>query len=852
MLLCLTALSALAQITKVRGRVTDEQGEPVPFAAVFFENTTNGITADMDGVYSLEMRDLSVTRLVCQILGYDTVVKEITPGKFSTVDFVLHLTDNELAGAHVKADNKRAGALLAGINANRARNDPDSHEKYIVRVYNKLEVDLTHPEEQLRWNFIGKKMDFLFDYTDTSSVSGVPYLPVLLSETVSEHHHTSNPDETTEKIEANNVSGVNPDNNLVSQFTGSMHMKLNFYQDFVNVFGLECPSPIQQNALLYYNYYIIDSLQVDGRKTLLVRYHPKKFISTPTFDGEMRIDAEDFALRSIHANMRNMVNVNWMRDFVADAEYQRLPSSGWFYKSDGFYVDLSLAERDSSRVFSFIGKRETSYGEPDLESTPDVSFTDARVQVAKDAGHKDADYWEAERPEPLTEKEKGVYEMVDRVKEQRTYKVLYSVVKTLSLGYYESGNFAVGPFYKMASFNHIEGFRPQVGIRTSNAFSTTDRVMGFVAYGTEDRTLKYGGSWEHMFSREPTRKLTIDGRYDYSQIGTANSTLSSGNVFISLLGGSKSNRSGLMRRVRVIYDHEFSPSFNFTTKFEFKRHFSNLVSVPMYSPADSSRIGSVSTTELHLVGRFSKDEVVNRGYFKKNYLNSLYPIVTVDLCGAVPGLWQDSYGYFRPEVSVNWKVHTPPFGLSRFYLEFGTIMGQVPYPFLHVHEGNSTYLANPQAFSCMDYFEFASDTWATFFWNHSFNGYFLGKIPLVRELGLREEFTFRATWGRLSDKNNGDLVAVKNGEIPVITAPMLFPNGMHSMGRVPYAEVGVGLSNILKVLRVDCFWRLTHRESEVVDRGGHDDGPATSIKDVYTRYVRTKNFTVNVGAEFRF
>ena len=111
-------------------------------------------------------------------------------------------------------------------------------------------------------------------------------------------------------------------------------------------------------VLLYYNYYIIDSLQVDARKTLVVRYHPKPLVSTPTFDGEMHIDAEDFALRSIHASMRNTVNVNWLRDFVVDASYQRLSDSTWFYKSDRLYVDLSLSLRDSSKMLSFIGKKD--------------------------------------------------------------------------------------------------------------------------------------------------------------------------------------------------------------------------------------------------------------------------------------------------------------------------------------------------------------------------------------------------------------------------------------------------------------------------------------------------------------
>ena len=200
-LLLFVAASLSAQTTKVRGRVIDESGEGIPFVAVFFEGTTVGISTDLDGYYNLENRNLSDTRLTAQLLGYDSVTKTVRPGQFSTVNFMLHLSDNRLAGAHVKADNKKARALLANINANRARNNPDSHEKYKVRVYNKMELDLTHPETQLQGALLRKKFGFVFDYIDTSSVSGVPYLPVMISETVAEKQHSTNPAVNAEHID---------------------------------------------------------------------------------------------------------------------------------------------------------------------------------------------------------------------------------------------------------------------------------------------------------------------------------------------------------------------------------------------------------------------------------------------------------------------------------------------------------------------------------------------------------------------------------------------------------------------------------------------------------------------------
>lgn len=40
------------------------------------------------------------------------------------------------------------------------------------------------------------------------------------------------------------------------------------------------------------------------------------------------------------------------------------------------------------------------------------------------------------------------------------------------------------------------------------------------------------------------------------------------------------------------------------------------------------------------------------------------------------------------------------------------------------------------------------------------------------------------------------------------------------MERTPYVEAGVGIENILKVLRVDYVWRLTYRNLPNIDKSG--------------------------------
>ena len=89
----------------------------------------------------------------------------------------------------------------------------------------------------------------------------------------------------------------------------------------------------------------------------------------------------------------------------------------------------------------------------------------------------------------------------------------------------------------------------------------------------------------------------------------------------------------------------------------------------------------------------------------------------------------------------------------------------------------------------------------------------MNRLPLIKRLRLREVLTLRGIWGSLSDKNDP---AVNNA------GTFLFPEDSpcQPMGDKPYMEAGVGLDNILTVLRVDYVWRLTYRDHAGTDRHG--------------------------------
>lgn len=828
MLLALVATCAAAQTTKVRGRVTDSSdGEGIPFAAVYFKGTGIGVTSDLDGYYYLESRDVPTDTLCVQILGYETVERRIHLHGFNIADFQIAVTNTKLTASMVKPDNRRMKRILKLIDRNRDRNNPEKKEAYKCDIYNKMELDLTNAKDQKWGRTFMNNFGFVFEYMDTSSLNGMPCLPVMISETRGRRYHTRTPSMDKEILEASRISGLNKDN-FLQQFTGSLRLKVNLYDPFINAFNVNIPSPISANGNAYYNYFLIDSLNVNGRKTYYIRFHPNRMFTSPVLDGEMSIDAEEGALVAFRGRMVKERSLNWVRDMSIEMEFQRTEEGSWFYKTDRMQADFSLTLRDSSDMISFIGSRELHYMNPSFERPTEEESRSLKhfVTVLPGANDRDEEYWEAERPYMLSSKEKDIYRMVDTIKTIPLYKRTYKFLETVEEDYFDFGKLGYGPVFSTLSYNRTEGVRLRAGLRTTTEFSKKLRMSAYAAYGTRDRKIKGGAKMEYLFSKDLFRKLTVEARKDFIQLGNGNGQYEESNIIESILTRQGGTRKSPYEELTIRYEHEWPAVVNNTFALETRRIHSNEF-VPMVTP-DGDVIPYVKMTQAHLTTRFSWEESVSRGNFNKVSLYSKYPVISLDIMGSVKGLLND-YGYLRTELRGSYRMPMPPIGFAKIRFNAGYIYGSVPYPFLKLHAGNASYILSTHAFSCMGYYEFASDKWAELFYEHNFGGFFLGHIPLLKKLNLREMFSVKCAWGSLSEKNNG--IPGQDGD-----APMLFPADMSSLEK-PYVEIAAGVSNIFKLFRIDGNWRLTHRKT------GLPDGTSRKADNL---------FTVTLGLELEF
>lgn len=794
------SLTAAAQTSKVRGTVRDaETGEPIPFASVYFDGTVIGISTDLEGRYSLETRSDDITTLTAHLIGYEAQTKQIAKGSFSEVDFVLKKDLRQLEAALVRPDNRYIRSILDRLDRARKRHDPELADAWQTRLYSKIELDATEAENIIEKSFLKRHLDFVMDYRDTSAVTGKSYIPIMISEAVSRKYHSREPDVDKEIIEASRISGLEQDN-ILRQFTGSYLLETNFYRGQITVFNLDVPSPASALGHAFYNYYLVDSLQVEGRKTYTLRFHPKALVTSPVLDGEMHVDAEDFAIRSVHASLAAQSNVNWIRHINVDIENRRLDDGRWFPGEERLFIDFSISTNDNSKVISFLGNRTLIYSDASYGAFSEAETLAGgdKVQVGGDPEKDDA-WWSDSRPIDLTDREQGIFEMTEQLQQTRFYRVAYGLSSMIVTGYVESkeGGVGYGPWARTVSFNDTEGLRLQGGFRTTKEFSRHVRLSGALAYGFKDKEFKGNGAVEFIFNREKTRKLTLSAQRDFEVLGRGSGMMSGRSIFNSVLAPGSFNKQSMMVEYLAHYEHEFSPNFNTDFAVRHRQIFGN-DAIPLVR-ADGTVDKYLTANQLQWRGRFSWEERVNRGFFDKSYIFTRYPVITVDLAAGLKGLTPGDCSFYRGELTLDWRVPAGAFGFARLHLNGGGILGSVPYPLLKLHEGNETAFMDRSAFSCMDYYEFASDRWVTMSYEHNLDGFFLGKIPLVRLLDLREVITLRTAWGTISPQNRENAVY------------QLLP-GMEALEK-PYVEAGVGICNIFRIFRIDGFWRLTHQKN---------------------------------------
>lgn len=794
--------NALGQ-TKVSGIVIDKSNLPIPYANLVFKGSNVAVNTDENGRFYMES-PTSYTVLEVSFVGFNT--REITLTKSVTYDMKITLSEGEVLKEVViftgKTSKKNNPALdiLRKIWERKRKNGLRMFNQYQYEKYEKVEFDLNTIDSTFKKSKIFKGMEFIFDKVDTSSVTGKTYLPIFINESLYDVYGDNKIKKVKEIIKANKNSGLS-NGDGINTFIKDLYNDYNIYDNYLNFFDKSFTSPLSTTGIDVYNYVLRDSAFIDNKWCYNIVFYPRRK-NELTFKGNFWVNDSTYAIKNINMAVSKSANINWVKEIYVEQDFDVQNDSVFLLTRDYMMSDFALNKKEKSK--GVYGKRTTltrnhkfNVEKPEKFYKEEVNYVDNAVYV------RDEEYWSQNRFEKLNKDEAGVYKMLDTLKTVKKFKQLYNYASILGSGYVEFKNFDYGPIFSTIGSNEVEGLRLRVGGRTYFGKNDLWRLQGYTAYGFKDNKFKYGLSGKWMVDKKNRIILSGGNRRDVEQIGasltTTNDVLGRSFASSSLFSSGSNGKLTNINLSTIAAEIEPFKNLTFQLGFSYRtlESASSTFSLDYFTDASLTTVRSdVKQAESNIQIDYTPGRKTIGYGVERREVDSPYSRFFVNYSSGVKGLFNSDFDYQRLQLYYKQPIIIGPLGRTNLTMEVGKTFGEVPLGLLSIVPGNQTYFVIGNTFSNLNFYEFVADQYATFVWDHNFNGRILNRIPFLKKLNLREIIGVRAVYGSISDDNK-----LINASGLVYKAP-----------EKPYWEYSAGIGNIFKVFRIDFGWRGNYRD----------------------------------------
>ena len=770
--------------------------EPLAFASVYWKAAGFGCLTDSIGRFSLKPSNNPSDTLLISYVGYTTMrlpSKQVE----NTSGLMVHLETGIKEGVEVKAKYNKGLLWWRNVVANKGKNAPKHYNTFYCELYNKMEIDLANVDRShIERSRILKPFSFVLKDMDTSSEER-PFLPVFLTETVSDYYVSSRPPKIKEEIKALQTSGIR--NESVMEYLGGINQKIDAYNDYVSVFGREFISPVSTAGDKYYNYKGLDTQLINGEKYLHLRFTPKRE-GENLFAGDCWIHNASWALQKISLAVSPTANINFVKRLSIIQEFSLRNEKEWMVAKDKFVVELAPLGKNKP---SFIGRktmfyRQVKVNQPFITEKLNGNKKKEEVVILDNATQQVSTYWQAGRPEPLNPNEQYALTLADTLRSLPEFKRLSNTVTFLLDGHKKFGMVEIGPWYKWVSYNPVEGARFRFDVGTTAEFSKQWRLYGYLAYGIRDKAWKGKAAVSYNLPRNQGWNIQSSFKYD---LGNHQRGFNGEEIFLDNIFGQLIRRPGIPSKflreeeIKLMVTKTFPNSLSLQTAIARSRFdpIDPLPSRKLYSLENNPII----TTALHLKARYAPGERVIHGHRKDRKLRSDQPITELAYTFAPSGLLGSGYNYQKISASIKQRFRMPRWGELSYMVYGGKIFGDnLPFMLLQMHPGNETHYYNREAFSLMNKYEFFSDRYAGFSLEHNFEKKLLNLLPFMRKTNMRQFWNVKSVVGDLSPTHH------------TFNHMGYTAYGMRPLNGKLYTEVGTGVDNIFRFFRVDAVWRF--------------------------------------------
>lgn len=758
---------AFSQQVTVSGKVTDQQGKPVPFASVYIKNTTRGASANSEGDYSLQLQPGSY-EIEYKAVGYKQESRSIDLPSSQIINITLTTEVYELNSVTINAKGEDPAYAIMRKAIKKRKAHLSEVKAYTCGVYIKgLQKLLAAPKKFMGANIdqLGREMGL------DSNRRGIIYL----SESESKLSYQY-PGQLHEEMISSKFSG----SNRMFSFNRSSDSKVNFYENYQNWDGLSnrpLMSPVSDNALFYYRYKLMGKSTENGVVINKIRVTPRRE-HDPCFDGYIYIMDDSWRIYALDLYITSRANINFVDTVRINQQF--LPvDKVWMQSSNKFEFTGGLLG------FKLKGYFISVYKDYDLNPVFKKGEFNEVLHIPQKVNKNDTAFWNKERPVPLTLEEKTDYQKKEKLAIKRESKVyLDSLDKATN---------KVTPGGLLLSGTNIIN-------RYKREFYHYDPIIGSLLFNTvEGVTLNYGASFRKRYDSVTNRSIGFGAniRYGFSDHlvnGNVNADIPVGTFKLNLKGGSDvvdlnslAPISPLVNTVYTLFERQnyeklyqkefvqaslsgrISGGWQASASVEWANRKwlpnSNLYS--FFSPGDHEFTSNNPLVPGQDVPLFPENRsfklTLRTTYdfsnkyetypFGRRYLPSDYPTIGLTFTKGIKNIFGSDVDYdlLAADISKT-DISMGVYGRTSFFIGAGKFLNanNLYYPDYQQFNGNQVlfYTGKINSFLLLDYYHFSTYTeYIEGHLEHNFSGFITNKIPLIRKLKLQEivDFNYLAT-----------------------------------------------------------------------------------------------------------
>ena len=581
LLLVVFAVSnAFAQ--QIKGVVTDSvTHEPLMYISVYYQDKREmGTVTNIDGEYKLDARRNGGT-LVFSSIGYVTKTVKVGSGN-QTVNVKLSPDDVMLTEVVVKPQkekysrkNNPAVEFMKKVIEHKKAQVLEVNDYYQYDKYEKMKMSINDLTPEKLEKGIYKKYSFLKDQVEVSETTNKLILPISVQETASQTIFRKDPESKKTIIKGKNSNGIEEffsTGDMLGTVLKDVFADINIYDDDIRLLQQRFVSPISNNAISFYKYYLMDTLMVDKRECVHLTFVPQNSQDFG-FTGHLYVLKDStYAVQKCTMNLPKKSGVNFVNRMDIVQQYEQLPNGNWVLADDDMTVDLSWSSNKTSGGLQV--ERTTKYSNYKFDPIEQRLFR-LKGPVIKEADmlSKSDEYWASVRQVPLTRKESNMDVFVNRLEQIPGFKYIIFGAKALIENFVETGSkehkskVDIGPINTMISSNYIDGTRFRLSGMTTAHFDKHWFLSGYGAYGLKDEKWKYSGTLTYSFNKRDYvvwefPKHFISATYSYDVMSPMDKFLftDKDNIFLSMKTTTVDQMS-YMRDATINYELETLTGF---------------------------------------------------------------------------------------------------------------------------------------------------------------------------------------------------------------------------------------------------------------------------------------------------